>query len=40
MVEIRKARVEDLDCLVDFNKQMAFETEGKELNTELLTRGV
>lgn len=37
---IRKARPEDTQALVDFNQAMAMETEGLQLNTDTLLRGV
>lgn len=38
--EIRKAKIEDLDIIVKFNYNLAEETEDKELDLEILTRGV
>jgi len=38
--KIRKARLEDLETIVKFNYNLAKETEDKELNLELLTKGV
>lgn len=38
--EIRMAADQDRDNLVEFNCAMARETEGKELDTAVLTRGV
>jgi GNAT superfamily N-acetyltransferase len=40
IVNIRIANDDDADSLVEFNQAMALETEGKQLNAELLTRGV
>lgn len=37
---IRKARIDDLKTIVLFNKLMAYETEGLELDEETLTGGV
>jgi GNAT superfamily N-acetyltransferase len=37
---IRKALAADIESLVAFNQAMAFETEGKRLDTETLTKGV
>lgn len=37
---IRKAKLKDLKTIVLFNKLMAYETEGLELNEEILTSGV
>ena len=39
-MDIRIASVADVDFLVDFNQAMALETEGKHLDTDVLTRGV
>jgi GNAT superfamily N-acetyltransferase len=38
--EIRRATVDDIETLVEFNQAMAFETEGKSLTAATLTRGV
>lgn len=38
--KIRKASLEDLETIVKFNYNLAKETEDKELNLELLTKGV
>lgn len=38
--KIRKARIEDLEYIVKFNYNLAKETENKELNLEILTKGV
>ena len=40
MLEIRKAIREDVAAIVDFNQKMAFETEGKELDHQVLQSGV
>ncbi|NOT49080.1 MAG: GNAT family N-acetyltransferase [Acidobacteria bacterium] len=37
---IRKAERSDASSLVDFNQKMALETEGKTLDTAILTNGV
>lgn len=37
---IRKARIDDLETIVLFNKLMAYETEGLELSEEILNAGV
>lgn len=39
-IEIRQAEIRDHQSLVDFNCQMAFETEAKILNQDLITQGV
>jgi ribosomal protein S18 acetylase RimI-like enzyme len=39
-VNIRFANIADVPALVEFNQAMAFETEGKKLDTETLTKGV
>lgn len=39
-MNIRLAREEDAPALVDFNQAMAFETEGKTLDSQILTSGV
>lgn len=39
-IEIRKAKIEDLETIVKFNYNLAKETENKELNIETLTKGV
>ena len=39
-MNVRKATVEDTDLLVEFNRAMAEETEGKTLSVEKLTAGV
>jgi len=38
--EIRRANPGDTNVLIDFNREMARETEGKELDAELITAGV
>ncbi len=40
MIAIRLSTTEDIDALVEFNLRMALETEGKELNREILAGGV
>jgi GNAT superfamily N-acetyltransferase len=37
---IRDARPVDLDVIIDFNVRLAFETESKELDPDVLRRGV
>jgi len=37
---IRKAKIEDLETIVKFNYNLAKETEDKELDLEILTKGV
>ena len=37
---IRKAKIEDLETVVKFNYNLAKETEDKELDLEILTKGV
>ncbi len=39
-MNIRLARIEDVDSLVEFNQAMALETEGKHLEPDVLRRGV
>ena len=39
-IEIRKAKIEDLETIVKFNYNLAKETEDKELDLEILTKGV
>lgn len=39
-MNIRQASVQDLQALVAFNRAMAMETEGLELDTQVLTQGV
>lgn len=39
-ISIRVADTSDVDTLVDFNHAMAFETEAKELDRDVLTAGV
>jgi len=39
-MEIRKAQKQDIDALIGFNEAMALETEGKELSTGTLRKGV
>ena len=38
--KIRKANLNDIEWLVDFNMAMALETENRELSRSVLTRGV
>jgi GNAT superfamily N-acetyltransferase len=40
MISVRRAKVEDCECLVEFNCALARETEGRELNRTIVTRGV
>ena len=40
MLRIRKARLEDLERIVDFNVEMAEETEGKILDRSVVREGV
>jgi ribosomal protein S18 acetylase RimI-like enzyme len=40
LLRIRKARLEDLERIVDFNIQMAEETEGKILDRNIVREGV
>lgn len=39
-IKIRIAEKQDASALVEFNQAMALETEGKRLETEVLTKGV
>ena len=39
-MEIRIAKAEDANSLVEFNQAMALETEGKELDADILKSGV
>ncbi len=39
-ISIRRAQLPDAESLVNFNQAMAFETEGKMLDTETITNGV
>jgi ribosomal protein S18 acetylase RimI-like enzyme len=39
-IAIRRARSEDAAIIVEFNRRLAFETEGKELNLTVLRAGV
>ena len=39
-MNIRRARLEDLDIIVEYNYNLAYETENKELDKEILTKGV
>ena len=40
MVEIRKAKLSDSECIVDLQLKMAQETEGLTLNKNVVTKGV
>ena len=40
MIEVRKANLEDIPHIVEFQKQMAFETEGLYLNDQKINEGV
>jgi GNAT superfamily N-acetyltransferase len=40
MISIRKARPEDAQMIIDFQQQMAWETEMMTLATEIVTKGV
>lgn len=39
-VSVRRARPDDLDTIVEFNRLLAEETEGKALDSAILRRGV
>ena len=39
-IRVRRASAEDLDTIADFNEAMAWETEGKVLDREVLRSGV
>ena len=39
-ITIRIANREDAPALIEFNQAMALETEGKQLDTQILTSGV
>ncbi|MGL5313255.1 MAG: GNAT family N-acetyltransferase [Peptostreptococcaceae bacterium] len=39
-MSIRRAKIEDLETIVKFNYNLAKETEDKELNVDILTKGV
>ncbi|OOM82562.1 acetyltransferase (GNAT) family protein [Clostridium puniceum] len=39
-IKIRKAKMEDLEIIVKFNYNLAKETEDKELDLDILTRGI
>lgn len=39
-IQIRKADLKDAEVITRFNQLMAWETEQKELNSEVLTKGV
>ena len=38
-IEVRRATAADLDCVCEFNRLLALETEGKNLEPELLRSG-
>lgn len=40
MISIRKANKEDAPLIIDFQQRMAWETEGFELQSEIVTNGV
>ena len=40
LIKIRKAIIEDLETIVKFNYNLAKQTEDKELDLEILTKGV
>ncbi len=40
MIKLRYAVLKDLDYIVDFQQRMALETEGLQLNTNILAEGV
>ena len=40
MIEIRKARLSDIECIVELQLQMAQETEGLQLDKALVRKGV
>ncbi len=39
-IQIREGRPEDAQIIAEYNLQMALETEGKELNSETVNKGV
>jgi GNAT superfamily N-acetyltransferase len=39
-IQIREGRPEDAQIIADYNQQMALETEGKELDSETVRKGV
>lgn len=39
-IDVRPAELDDLETIVDFNQRLAFETESKRLDANLLTEGV
>ena len=39
-MNIRKAKLEDLDVIVEYNYNLAYKTENKELDKEILTKSV
>ncbi len=39
-IKVRQARTEDLEFLVENNRQMALETESKALDRDVLRQGV
>ena len=40
MIEIRKAKLSDTECIIELQLQMARETEGLELDKTVVSRGV
>ena len=40
MIEIRKAKLSDIECIIEFQIQMAQETEGLKLDIAVVSRGV
>jgi GNAT superfamily N-acetyltransferase len=40
LIQIREGRPEDAQIIADYNQQMALETEGKELDSETVRKGV
>ena len=40
MITIRKAKLSDVECIVELQLKMAQETEGLELNKNVVTKGV
>ena len=39
-IQIREGRLEDVPTIVEYNQRMALETEGKELDSEIVSKGV
>ena len=39
-IQIREGRPEDATIIADYNRRMALETEGKELDSEIVGKGV